>query len=150
MLVEIIRRRVDGTFVGLVNGAEYHIIPDDAFAPAGLWDWAVAEAARLGDDLPLEPGPPPAVPVVPAFVRKLALVRALREVALDGDSDNPVKAWPLIRSAIEAADEDTREDWTLAVEIPRNDPALAAIADALDVPANVLDAVFIRATQIAG
>ncbi len=62
MLAEIIRRRVDGTFVGLVNGAEYHIIPDDAFAPAGLWDWAVGEAARLGDDLPLEPGPPPPTP----------------------------------------------------------------------------------------
>jgi hypothetical protein len=89
-------------------------------------------------------------PVVPAYVRKLALVRALREVGLDGDPDNPVKAWPLIKAAIEAADEDTREDWGLAVEIPRDDPALAAIAGVLDVPASVLDAVFIRAAQIAG
>ena len=89
-------------------------------------------------------------PVVPAYVRKLALIRALREVGLDGDSDNPVKAWPVISAAIQAADQVTQEDWGAAVEIPRNDPALAGIAGVLDVPASVLDAVFIRAAQTAG
>lgn len=150
MLSEIVYRRPDGTFVATVNGGPYHVIPDDPYAPAGLWEFCLAEAERLGDALPFEPAPPPPVPVVPVFVRKLALVRALRTVGLDGDPENPVKAWPAIRAAIEGADEDTQEDWALAVEIPRDDPALDAIAAVLDVPAGVLDDVFILAAQIGG
>ena len=141
ILTEVICRRADGTFLGLVDGKSYHIIPGEQF-----WEQATA----MGADAPLETLPPPPEPTVPSYVRKLALVRALRAVGLDGDPDNPVKAWPVIRAAIEAADDDTQEDWALAVEIPRDDPALAAIAGPLNVPAIVLDAVFILAAQIAG
>lgn len=144
-MMELRYRRPDGSFVATVNGFPYHVMADDPWFSA-----ASAMAAQMGEALPFEPGPPPAVPVVPAYVRKLALVRALREVGLDGEPDNPVKAWPVVRAAIEAADDVTQEDWALAVEIPRDDPALAAIAAALDVEASVLDAVFIAAAQIGG
>ena len=60
--MNLLFKRPDGTFVADLGSGPYHVIPDDAFAPAGLWDWAVAEAARLGDDLPFEPGPPPPSP----------------------------------------------------------------------------------------
>jgi hypothetical protein len=104
-----------------------------------------AQIVPDGEGIPQAVFPPPPDPVVPAYVRKLALVRALRMVGLDGDPDNPVKAWPTIRAAIDAADADTQEDWALASEIPRNDPALALICQGLNVSDQVLDAVFIMA-----
>jgi hypothetical protein len=55
-------KRTDGTFVGTANGLDFHIIPDDPDASSGLWDWASAEAVRLGDDLPFEPAPPALTP----------------------------------------------------------------------------------------
>lgn len=58
-MMQLLFKRPDGTFVADLGRGPYHVIPDDAVAPAGLWDWAVAEAARLGDDLQFEPGPPP-------------------------------------------------------------------------------------------
>jgi len=60
--MQLLFKRPDGTFVADLGSGPYHVIPDDTFAPAGLWDWAVAEAARLGDDLQFEPGPPPPTP----------------------------------------------------------------------------------------
>jgi hypothetical protein len=60
--MNLLFKRPDGSFVAEVNGQPYHVIEGDTFAPAGLWDWAVAEAARLGDDLQFEPGPPPPTP----------------------------------------------------------------------------------------
>lgn len=56
--MQLLLKRLDGTFVADLGFGPYHVIPDDAFAPTGLWDWAVAEAERLGDDLAFEPGPP--------------------------------------------------------------------------------------------
>jgi hypothetical protein len=61
-MMQLLFKRPDGTFVADLGFGPYHVIPDDAVAPAGLWDWAVAEAARLGDDLQFEPGPPPPTP----------------------------------------------------------------------------------------
>ena len=60
--MQLLFKRPDGTFVADFGRGPYHVIPNDAVAPAGLWDWAVAEAARLGDDLQFEPGPPPPTP----------------------------------------------------------------------------------------
>jgi len=57
--MQLLFKRPDGTFVADLGFGPYHVIPDDAVAPAGLWDWAVGEAARLGDDLLFEPGPSP-------------------------------------------------------------------------------------------
>jgi hypothetical protein len=61
-MMQLLFKRPDGTFVADLGFGPYHVIPDDAVAPAGLWDWAVAQAARLGDDLQFEPGPPPPTP----------------------------------------------------------------------------------------
>jgi hypothetical protein len=61
-MMQLLFKRPDGTFVADLGFGPYHVIPDDAVAPAGLWDWAVGEAARLGDDLQFEPGPPPPTP----------------------------------------------------------------------------------------
>lgn len=54
MLTSLKYSRPDGTFVGIVNGAEYHIIPSE-----GYWSQAVAIAAQ--EMPPLEPAftPPP-------------------------------------------------------------------------------------------
>jgi hypothetical protein len=41
------------TYVGIVGGGPYHVIPGGRF-----WDQAQAMAAQMGDDLPFEPGPP--------------------------------------------------------------------------------------------
>ncbi len=60
--MQLLFKRPDGTFVADLGRGPYHVIPNDAVAPAGLWDWAVGEAARLGDDLQFEPGPPPPTP----------------------------------------------------------------------------------------
>ena len=69
--MQLLFKRPDGTFVADLGTGPYHVIPDDAFAPAGLWDWAVAEAARLGDDLPFEPLPPQ-----PTEAERIAAARA--------------------------------------------------------------------------
>jgi hypothetical protein len=61
-MMQLLFNRPDGTFVADLGRGPYHVIPNDAVAPAGLWDWAVGEAARLGDDLQFEPGPPPPTP----------------------------------------------------------------------------------------
>ena len=67
-MTNLLFKRPDGTFVADLGVGPYHVIPNDADAPAGLWDWAVGEAARLGDDLPFEPPPEPVVPPDPYAV----------------------------------------------------------------------------------
>lgn len=64
-MIKLLNKRRDGTFIADLGNGPYHVIPDDEFAPAGLWEWAVAEAERLGDDLPFEPLPPPPPPPTP-------------------------------------------------------------------------------------
>lgn len=85
---------------------------------------------------------------VPADVPKVALVRAMRLVGLDGSPANPVKAWTIVKGALAEADEETQEDWELSTRIPRNYQAITDIATALSVPSEALDAVFILARQI--
>jgi hypothetical protein len=61
-MMQLLFSRPDGTFVADLGTGPYHVTQDDPFAPAGLWNWAVGEAARLGDDLQFEPGPPAPTP----------------------------------------------------------------------------------------
>jgi hypothetical protein len=51
-LEDLTYRRKDGTYVGVVRGMPYHIIPEDIY---GLWEKAVVIADEMGDDLPFEP-----------------------------------------------------------------------------------------------
>ena len=57
--MELQYRRHDGTFVAIMNGFPYHIIPEDP-----LFSIAQAVADAMGDDLPLEPLPPIPEPIV--------------------------------------------------------------------------------------
>ncbi len=103
--------------------------------------------ALIASGVTVAPAVDPAT-IVPADVAKVALVRALRLVGLDGNPANPTKAWPIIRADLEQAGEEVQEDWDLSTRIPRNYPALIALAAARAVSSQTLDAVFILARDI--
>ena len=145
MLTQIIRRRADGTFVGLVNGAEYHITPDDASAPAGLWDWAVGEAARLGDDLPLEQLPPAPTPEETlAAWRATAKVSRFQAFAALSAAGKLTAA----TTAVNAAGGLAKLAWDNAIEFRRDSPTIASLAAAVGLDDAALDALFIAAAEI--
>lgn len=88
---------------------------------------------------------------IPFSVPKIALVRALRMVGLDGDPSNPDKAWTIVKQILAASPPDVREDWDLSNSIPRNYPDLITMANMVIPSENVdavLDAVFILAQEI--
>jgi hypothetical protein len=138
-LTSVTYKRPDGTFIGVVNGYPYHITQSDPL-------YAAAQSA--GAAAPFEPAPQAPPVTVPVSVPKLALVRAMRQVGLDGNPSNPVKAWTVVKGALAQASEEVQEDWELSTRIPRNYQALLDIASALNVPPETLDAVFILAEQI--
>lgn len=76
---------------------------------------------------------------VPAIVRKLALVRACRDTPWLGSD-----LWTLAKGVLEdpATDSQMKEDWDLAMEIPRNDTDFIALATALGATSENIDAVF--------
>lgn len=93
--------------------------------------------------------PPPQPVVVPDIVAKLALVRAMRMVTLQGaPAGAGPSAWDAVKAAIAVAPEAAQEDWQLATHMPRADPLLNAMASALGVSGATLDAVFVLADQI--
>jgi hypothetical protein len=139
ILTSVTYRRADGSFVGVVNGYPYHITASDPL-------YAAAQSA--GAAAPFEPAPEAPPVTVPDSVPKVALVRALRQVGLDGNPSNPVKAWTVVKGALAQASEEVQEDWELSTRIPRSYQAITDIAAALNVPSPVLDAVFILARQI--
>ena len=96
--------------------------------------------------------PPPQPVVVPDMVAKLALVRAMREVGLDGQPATGASIWDAVKVAISQAGGAVEEDWQLANHIPRNDPTINALAAQLvptDPPREaILDALFLRAAEL--
>jgi hypothetical protein len=91
-VMEIQYRRNDGSFVAIVNGNPYHIIPDD---PLFL------EAEALGQDAPFEPElvePPP--------TREQQ--EAARQAAYSAEAD-PI-AMQMLR------DEATKEEWLAKID----------------------------------
>lgn len=96
--------------------------------------------------------PPPQPVVVPYIVAKLALVRAMREVGLDGQPATGASIWDHVKAAIAAAGGAVEEDWQLANYIPRNDPTINALAAQLvptDPPReDLLNWLFVRAAQL--
>ena len=91
-------------------------------------------------------------PGAPSLVSKLALVKAMREVGMDGQPVSDLSIWDHVKAALAAAGGDVAEDWQLANFIPRNDAALNALAAQLvptDPPREaMLDALFLRAAQL--
>lgn len=105
-MMQLLFKRPDGTFVADLGFGPYHVIPNDAVAPAGLWDWAVAEAERLGNDLPFEPGPPQLSPEeirAAAVIDRETLCRALRSQGKLSD-ESAIEAtagrWPVEFNAV--------------------------------------------------
>lgn len=96
--------------------------------------------------------PPPQPVVVPDMVAKLALVRAMREVGLDGQPVTTGSIWDAVKAAIAQAGGAVEEDWQLANHIPRADPTINALAAQLvptDPPReDLLNWLFVRAAQL--
>ncbi len=96
--------------------------------------------------------PPPQPVVVPDMVAKLALVRAMREVGLDGQPVTTGSIWDAVKAAIAQAGGAVEEDWQLANHIPRADPTINALAAQLvptDPPRQqLLDGLFLRAAEL--
>lgn len=94
--------------------------------------------------------PQPVIP--PSLVSKLALVKAMREVGLDGQPATGASIWDAVKVAISQAGGAVEEDWQLANYIPRNDPTINALAAQLvptDPPREaMLDALFLRAAEL--
>lgn len=94
--------------------------------------------------------PQPVIP--PSLVSKLALVKAMREVGLDGQPATGASIWDAVKVAISQAGGAVEEDWQLANYIPRNDPTINALAAQLvptDPPREaILDALFLRAAEL--
>lgn len=78
-MIDLTYRRPDGSFVAIVSGLPYHVEPSDV-----LFAEASELADELGDDLPFEPDPEPAVFVVTAisdrqFAQQLAVLGTITE-----------------------------------------------------------------------
>lgn len=78
--------------------------------------------------------PDPSPASVPSVITKLQLKRALTASG----------QWAEVKAAIEA-NPDTAEDWSLAVELSREDPIIAAFAQANGMDEAALDALFTAA-----
>ena len=138
-MMQLLYKRPDGTFVADLGFGPYHVIPDDAVAPAGLWDWAVGEAARLGDDLQLEPPPPPPVVTVPASISFVQLLIGL--VAEQWITEAEGEAWmngtlpagllALIGQLPEEHRFPAKMRALRATTVPRQDPLALMMATAL-------------------
>ena len=85
---------------------------------------------------PTQPYVSPA-PAVPSSASKLGLKRALVEQG----------RWDMVKAAI-AADADRQEEWDLATEIRRSDPITRGVIALLNLSADQVDALLIRATAL--
>lgn len=65
-------------------------------------------------------------------VRKVRLMRSMRDAGV----------WKTVRAAINAGDEDAKEDWEASEMIPRNDPLVEALAASVGLSEEQIDAIF--------
>jgi len=127
MLTTLTNRREDGTFVGVVNGLPYHVIPGDTH-----WNAAEAMAEKMGDALPLEPAPPPSPPPT-LTARQLRL----------GLLSLGIRAAQVEEAIAYIPDEMTREvaliEWEYATAFDRNSELVASIGAALGLSESQID-----------
>jgi hypothetical protein len=153
--MQLIWRRPDGSFVALVEGFPYHVIPSDP-----LWPLAVEAADALGDDLLLEPEPeqPTAEEALAAWRARAVLTRiqfALQAVADGKMTAAEAEAWvgsgtipalgetALLLIADTALRTAARIRFAGAVFIARNDPFLPALQAAAEWTDAQVDDFFI-------
>jgi len=110
----------------LVNGERVDVPADELSALQAEWE--------ANADAPIP---------VPQLVRKLALVKACRQTTW-GESD----LWTQARAALALQSDEVQEDWDLAVEIPRDDPAFIALATGLGATSDDIDNVFRLAASL--
>jgi hypothetical protein len=103
--------------------------------PATARGWQLVDGAAVPITVPV---PAPEAPTVPEAVTPRQIRRALNAAGL--------------RSAVEAAvaqaSQDVRDDWEFALEVRRDHPELNAMATALGLTSEQLDALFIAAAAI--
>lgn len=136
MLEGLTYRREDGTFVGTRGGHPYHYIPSDPLFAA-----AEALAAEMGAALPFEPLPPqPASPTIPSRVTRRQARLALHQAGLLGQVE-ALMASPETPATIRITYDDATEWW-------RDDPIIQAMALALNLPPEQVDALFVAAAAL--
>lgn len=81
--------------------------------------------------------------MVPASVTKINLKRACKTQENWGGSG--MNLWEIAMAALATQDADTREDWDLSTEIPRDDPLFLGLASGLGVTEDQIDDIFILA-----
>jgi hypothetical protein len=137
--------REDGTFVGVVGGLPYHIIPGDQY-----WDEAQEIAAELGDDLPPEPQPePPPPPPIVLTARQLFAALALTGMITEAEALAAGRTGE-VPAAVEAVfatlpPQDAflaRLTWATMRDVPRNHPLIGAMIAAEVATDEQVDALF--------
>ena len=152
MLESLTYRREDGTFVGVVNGWPYHIIPSDPLFPE-----AEAMAADMGGALPYEPPPPPPAPqpVTDVSFWQFMMAAASLEIITWAEAEAAVatRAIPaLFAATLDALPEPQR---TMArikfmgiTRVVRGDDLFALMVSEQIATAQQIDAVFAAAATI--
>jgi len=125
-MMEMLYRRLDGSFTALVQGRPYHVTPDDP-----LFDGVSADDIAA---LPLEPLPP-SIPAPPRSIHVAWFKAALAEMGRIDAVDAVVATLPRAKQLL----------WEYATTITATDADVNAIADALKIN---LAAVFDKAETI--
>lgn len=128
MLASLTYRREDGTFVGVVGGYPYHVIPSDP-----LWPEAVAMAAEMGDALPFEPPPPEPVPppLPPVSGRQFKAALAIAGIITEAEMvspDLPAIVAPALASMTTPQRIIARATWANLSRVEGNEELLAVFA----------------------
>lgn len=134
--MDVLFKRKDGSFVGLVGGYPYHITSDDPLFP---------EAQRDGVDAPFEPVAPE-----PTEAEKLAAWRETAKVSRFQARAALFAAGKLaaVEAVVAATGGLAAIAWADASEFRRNSPTIAALAAGAGLTDADLDALFIAAAQI--
>jgi hypothetical protein len=136
MLSALTFRRSDGTFVGVVNGLPYHVIPGDPH-----WSAAQALAAEMGDALPIEPPPPPAPP--PTLTARQLRLGLLGMGVRAAEVEAAIAAIP-----DDLARETAWIEWEYATAFERDHALVDMLGASLGLDAAQIDAAWTQAARL--
>ncbi|MCA3371460.1 MAG: hypothetical protein INF89_18370 [Roseomonas sp.] len=148
MIESLTRRRVDGSFVGIVNGNPYHIVDGDA-----LYGQAQEIAGQMGDELPFEDStdyvsPAPSAPII-LTSRQLFAALALTGFVTEAEALAAGRAG-VVPAAIDAVFAElpaqdaflARLTWATMREVPRDHPLISAMIGASLATSEQVDGIF--------
>lgn len=123
-------------FAHIESGKVVNVIEIDDVSIFSQWQLIRSDSADIGDlwDGQSFSKPVPIV-VVPAQVNDLQFRLALNELGLRTS----------VEYAISSSDQDTKDMWQFSRSIERANPKINAVAEALGVPSDRLDSIFILA-----